>query len=260
MLTFVGLGLYDEMDITLKGLEAVRGADLVFAEFYTSCLTGTTLSRLEELYGKEIRVLSRGEVEENPKWLLEAVGLDVVFLCGGDAMISTTHIDLRLRAVDMGIQTRIIHAPSIHSAAMGLCGLQNYRFGKSATIPFPYSVGGRTRVSVTPYQVLARNQELDLHTLFYLDIQDDRFMTIGEGIELLERAEKEAGGGIEGGVRGLLGVGVARAGSLEPVVRAGRLGELAGFDFGPPLHVLVVPGSLHPLESEALVKLAGLSV
>ncbi len=42
MLYFIGLGLYDEQDISVKGLEAVRAADTVYAEFYTSRLMGTT--------------------------------------------------------------------------------------------------------------------------------------------------------------------------------------------------------------------------
>jgi diphthine synthase len=47
MLTFIGLGLFDEYDISLKGLEAIRKADLVYAEFYTSCLMGTNLDKME---------------------------------------------------------------------------------------------------------------------------------------------------------------------------------------------------------------------
>ncbi|HRD25830.1 MAG TPA: SAM-dependent methyltransferase, partial [Methanoculleus sp.] len=38
MLTFVGLGLYDLGDITLKGLTYVKSADVVFLEAYTSRL------------------------------------------------------------------------------------------------------------------------------------------------------------------------------------------------------------------------------
>ena len=33
MLTFIGLGLYDEKDISVKGREAVAAADRVYAEF-----------------------------------------------------------------------------------------------------------------------------------------------------------------------------------------------------------------------------------
>ena len=43
MLTFIGIGLYDEKDISIKGLEAVRAADRVYIEFYTSTLSGTSI-------------------------------------------------------------------------------------------------------------------------------------------------------------------------------------------------------------------------
>ena len=46
-LAFIGLGLFDEKDITLKGLDAARDADIVFAEFYTSSLRGTTRETMD---------------------------------------------------------------------------------------------------------------------------------------------------------------------------------------------------------------------
>jgi diphthine synthase len=39
---------------------------------------------------------------------------------------------------------------------------------------------------------------------------------------------------------------------------ANTIGFLKDKDFGPPLHTLVIPGNLHFMEVEALVKLAGL--
>ena len=38
MLYIIGLGLYDELDITLRGLEAVKRCKRVFLEAYTSIL------------------------------------------------------------------------------------------------------------------------------------------------------------------------------------------------------------------------------
>src|SRR5690606_3857182 len=116
MLTFIGLGLFDEYDISLKGLEAIREADLVYAEFYTSCLMGTNLEKMEKLYGKKIFLLSREDVEQYPDWLNEARDRKLCFLTGGDTMVSTTHVDLRLRAEKLGIETRLIHGASIASA------------------------------------------------------------------------------------------------------------------------------------------------
>ncbi len=255
MLTFIGLGLYDEKDITVKGLDAVRRADLIFTEFYTSHLMGTTVEKMEEFYGKRITVLTREDVEQNPSWLSQAKEKNVVFLAGGDAMVATTHIDLRLRAADMGIDTAIIHAPSISSAVPGLCGLQNYRFGKSTTIPFPYTRRGKTIISEAPYDTIKMNKRNDLHTLVFLDINRERgFMQIREAVQILLEIEERRG---EGVLMDALAVGVARAGSDSPSVHADYLGRLKDYDFGSPLHTLVVPASLHFIEAEALVKLCG---
>jgi diphthine synthase len=255
MLFFVGLGLHDQRDISVKGLETVRGADRVYAEFYTSRLMGASVEDLESIYGKKVNVLSRNEVETNPSWLEEARDKDIVFLVGGDPMISTTHLDLRLRAIGMGIKTKVVHSSSIVTAVSGLTGLQNYRFGRSATIPFAYISRGRRIVPETPYMVLKDNLERNLHTMLFLDIQEPKYMTINEGVELLlELAEKAD----DRGLKDQFGIGVARAGSEYPTIKADLLRNLKNYDFGGPLHILVVPANLHFMESKALVLLADL--
>lgn len=253
MLTFIGLGLWDEKDVSLKGLEAIRAADVVYAEFYTSRLMGSALERLEALYGKPVKILAREDVEQRPQdsVLEDAMAKNVVFLTGGDAMVATTHVDLRLRARKRGIATAIVHGASILSAVSGLTGLQNYRFGKSATIAFPY----KDTISETPYDTVRDNKARGLHTLLFLDIDREKgYMAIGQGAELLLAVEKRRR---EGVLADALGVGIARAGSPSPVVHAAKLEELQDYDFGAPLHVLAVPGSLHFLEEEALEALAG---
>lgn len=256
MLTFIGLGLFDEKDISLKGLEAIKNADMVFAEFYTSCLMGSSVEKLESLYGKEIHVLSRENVEVSPDWLTEATGRNVVFLTGGDTMVSTTHVDLRLRAKTLGIETKLIHGASISSAICGLSGLQNYRFGKASTVPHPYtSSRGITVISETPYDTIKLNKEHNMHTLIFLDIDRDRgYMTVSQALGLLMEVESRRG---EGVMDNAIAVGIARAGSDRPLVKAGYAGDLKDEDFGEPLHILVVPASLHFMEAEALVRLAG---
>lgn len=39
MLYLIGLGLGDEKDITIKGLEAIGKCDIIYLEHYTSILT-----------------------------------------------------------------------------------------------------------------------------------------------------------------------------------------------------------------------------
>ena len=47
-LIFVGLGLYDEKDISLKGLTELVNCDKIFAEFYTSKLVGLDKNTFEK--------------------------------------------------------------------------------------------------------------------------------------------------------------------------------------------------------------------
>lgn len=251
MLTFIGLGLCDEYDVSVRGLEAIRAADAVFLEVYTSVLTGTTIPRLEEYYGKKITPLYREDVELHPEPVLDAAAKgDAVFLTAGDSMVATTHADIRIRAAERGIQTRIIHGASITTAVCGLCGLQNYRFGKSVSVPFPYGKW----FPMTPIEVISANLAQNLHTLVFLDIQKDkeRYMHVSEAVDLLEEQASRAG------VRIPLYVGIARAGSATPVVHAGDAEEMRRFAFGDPLHIMVVPGELHGIEREYLVRFAGL--
>ena len=51
-------------------------------------------------------------------------------------------------------------------------------------------------------------------------------------------------------------IGIARAGSPEPIVKAGSVEKMINFDFGDPPHALVFPGKLHFMEAEALIELA----
>jgi len=252
-LIFIGLGLHDGTDISIRGMEAVKRCDHVFAEFYTARLTGTDIAGLEALLGKKVQVLDRKQVEEE-EIVVEAAKKGVVaFLCAGDPMSATTHVDLRLRAVEEGVTTSVIHGPSIFTAAASLLGLQHYKFGRTTTIPYPQE----SYFPVSPYDVIAENSSAGLHTLVLLDIDadNDRLMTANEALEILLRLEERKG---EGAVTpDTLVCVVARVGSDRPTVRAGHVKDLIDEDFGPPHHSIVVPGKLHFMEAEALVKLAG---
>ncbi len=254
-ITFVGLGLFDEKDISLKGLEAIRSSRRVFAEFYTAFLAGTSIEKLERLYGKKIEVLSREEVESGNILLEAANSENVAFLAAGDTMTATTHLDIRLRAFESGIPTEIIHGSSIATAVSGILGLQHYKFGKTTTLPFRQ----KGYFPTSPYDAIKANSNIGLHTLVLLDINVEkgnaRYMTANEGMRYLLDLEEQREEGIA--TERSLACVVARAGAPHPVARAGRIGNLIEEDFGGPMHSIVIPGKLHFLEAEALVKLAG---
>lgn len=253
-LTFIGLGLYDEKDISVNGLEEITLSDKVFAEFYTAKLTGTRTKKIEKTIGKPVEVLSRKEMEKGSKILDAAEQKSVVLLVCGDPMTATTHIDLRLRAIQKGITTKIIHGSSIVTAVPALLGLQNYKFGRTTTLAYPE----REYFPTSQYHVIADNKKMGLHTLILLDIQTEKekYMTANEGMKLLlKMEEKEKKNSI---TKDTLVCVVARAGSSKPVVAADSITALLDRDFGPPLHSLVIPGKLHFLEIEALTAFANL--
>ena len=253
-LLFIGLGLYDESDISLRGLREIKKCDKVFAEFYTSKLVGAKKQNLEKTIGKPINVLSREETESGKIILDAAENNMVAFLVCGDPMMATTHVDLRLRAIEKNIPTKIIHGSSIITAVPGLLGLQNYKFGRTTTLAFPENEYFPT----SPYELIKENKKMGLHTLILLDIQADKdvYMSANEGIDLLLQMEKKIGAQLfnEDSILCI----VARAGSENPTVVANTIKKLQKTDFGPPLHTIVIPGNLHFMEIESLIKVAGL--
>jgi diphthine synthase len=254
-LVFVGLGLYDEKDISLRGLEELKEADTVFAEFYTSLMPGLSIANLEKLIGKKVTVVSRRVLEEEDgQQLFEAAMKGkAAFLVQGDPMIATTHVDLRISAKKRGIKTRVVHGASAVSAVRGISGLQNYKFGKAVTVPF----SDGDVISETPYNVILENKNRGLHTMCYLDInaEEQRYLTVNEALRTLLELEKQKKKHVV--TSETLVVGVARAGSPDSVVKAGFVRDVLAFDFGGAPHTLVVVGKLHFMEAEALTVLAG---
>jgi diphthine synthase len=265
-LFMIGLGLGNLQDITLKGLDAVRLCDYIFLESYTS-LYGSTKEDLEVFFEKEITEADRNMVETESHLMLDyAREENVAFLVIGDVFGATTHTDLFLRAKREGIDVVVINNASIINA-VSITGLELYRFGRTASIVFD----DEDWLPETPYDVIAENLKSGLHTLCLLDIktaepsrenlrrgvnapEPARFLTVNKALEILKKTggKKEE----EGEERIIddetLVVGVARLGSDDAVIRAGPLGEIIKFDFGKPLHSLIIPGKLHDVEKEML--------
>ncbi|MFH1174449.1 MAG: diphthine synthase [archaeon] len=245
-LFLIGIGLNDENDITLKGLELVRKADVVYLESYTSLLH-VPLSSLEKLYGKKVILADRDFVEKKGDAVVaEAKKKDVAFLVIGDVFGATTHTDLYLRALNAGVLVGVVHNASILTA-IGKIGLELYKFGKTTSIP--YSDG---RYIDTPYLALKDNLSLGMHTLLLLDIQADkqRFMSVNEALTYLLETERRKKEGVFSGKT--LCIGIARIGSSTEIILSGTAGELLERDFGKPPHALIIPGKLHFMEEEML--------
>ena len=244
-LYFIGLGLNNEKDITINGLEVIKKCDVVYLESYTSVLN-CTKEDLEKFYGKKIIPARRTLVEADSNEIIENSKTEnVAFLVAGDPLVATTHIDLFLRAKKEGIKCSIIHNTSILSA-VGVTGLQTYKFGKTTSIPLE-----NDNVEA-PYDVLKDNLSLGLHTLFLLDLEpeENKFLSVNDAIRYLLKVELKKNERVFS--EKTLCIGCAGLGSKNQVIKSGTAKELLKFNFGKPVHCLIVPGKLHFMEEEML--------
>ena len=245
-LYLIGLGLADEKDITLKGLEAVKKCSKLYLESYTSKLA-CSVKDLEKLYGKKVELANRTFVEDASQLLNEAKKENVALLVIGDPLCATTHWDILQRAKELKIKIEVVHNASVINA-IGATGLQVYKFGKTTSIPFP-------RENYEPetfYNVIKENKSIGAHTLVLLDLdpENDKFMSVNEAIELLRKIERKRNEKVFLPTDWC--VGVARLGSADQKIIAGTVTQVSDADFGLPPHALIVPGNLHFLEEEAL--------
>ncbi len=247
VLFMIGLGLNDEKDITVKGLEAIKECDYLFLEDYTSKLS-VPVENLEKFYGKSIFLATRELVEKREEEILDkAIEKNIGFLVVGDVFSATTHVDFFLRAKTKGIVIKIIHNTSILNA-VGIVGLELYKFGRTTSMPF-FEPSFEPE---TPYDVIKENKKANLHTLLLLDIKKDikKYMSVKEAIIQLLNIEEKRKEKVF--TKDSMIVGCARIGSDSQIIKYNRASEIERYDFGEPLHCIIIPSKLHFMEEEML--------
>jgi diphthine synthase len=262
MLYLIGLGLGNERDVTLRGLDAIKRCSKVYLEAYTSVL-GVDVRAMEALYEKPVRTCDRAFVEQGVDAVLdEALSEDVAFCVVGDAFAATTHSDLVLRAIERGVAVRPVYNASIMNAVAGT-GLSLYNFGKAVSICF----FTQTWRPDSFYDLIRDNRKSGAHTLCLLDIrvkeptvralckgieeyEPARFMTAATAAKQMLEVEESRGEGVYG--EDTMCVAVARIGQDDEKICACTLGEMRRVDMGAPLHSLVLVGDVMEIESAML--------
>ena len=240
MLALVGLGIWDEKDISLRGMEAAVKADVVYAEFYTADWGGS-VENLEKIIGKKIIILERSGMEEKSSAIIrEAKNKNVVVMVPGDPLVATTHIHLMLDARKQNIPTKIIHASSAYTA-IAECGLGIYGFGRTSTVVKPQK--GYEPSSF--YDVIESNKKNGLHSLLLLDIG----MGLKEGLDILTNIEVKEKKSLVTPDTEI--ISASRLGSGRQKIVFGKVKDVKDKDLKQPA-VIIIPGNLHFLEKEFL--------
>ena len=243
MLIFAGLGISQWKTITIELDEILKKSNRVYLEKYTSPINVT------EKYKTKYKIIevSRDFVETGTTILNEARKKNITLLSYGDPMIATTHMDLRLRAEERGIKTKILHNSSIISVLPGETGLHSYKFGRTVSLMKEHEIA-----PLSVYYAIHNNLVSKLHSLILLEFNNEKneYLDPNKAIKLLKNTEKEQKRNVL--TNKSIIIIASRIGSKNQCIKAGQIKELSNKKYNEPPHSIIIPGELHFTEEEAL--------
>lgn len=250
MLCFAGLGISGPDSIPLQVQKELALSDIIYVEQFTSPISKSDLLKLKKMSKGKFILAKRWLVEDGNEILENSKKKRVTLLAYGDPYIATTHIELRTRAIERKIKTKTIHAASSLTSMIGECGLHFYKVGRIATIM------NEMKSLTTPYYVIYRNIVDGNHTVLLLEYNQDAgfFLEPNVAIQRLLETENEQRRNV---IRKETFVIVAsRIGFKSEQITCGKISNMIEQNFGKPPHSIIIPGSLHFTESDALKILA----
>jgi diphthine synthase len=254
MLILIGLGLNGLKSLSIEAIEALKGSDKVYIEVYTSPVS-ISIDELKHLISNEkdkdieVEVAKRWLIEDGKRILSEAKIKNVSILCYGDPLVATTHTELLARARSNGIDYKVIHNASAITSILGSCGLHVYKLGRIATLVRD------KRASLSTYHALYTNLLLGYHTLLLLEYDHESNLSLSpnEAFNILLACERDEQLGIFSS--DTFAIVASRLGMESEHIVAGKIGSMINYNFGEPPYAIVVTGSMHFTEIDALKSL-----
>ena len=246
MLWFVGLGISGISELSDNTISVIKNADIVYLESFTSPISEIEKEQLANMCDGEFKIAKRWLVEDGNEILENAKKREVVLISYGDPYIATTHLELKTRAVTDKIETKTIHSSSIVSSLIGEIGLQYYKVGKILTVM------NDPKSMITPYNTISNNLLSKMHSVILLEYNEDKsfFLAPQDALSLLLDAEKIQNGKIIS--LDTFAIIASRIGKSDQNITSGKISNLIKKEFGNPPHTIIIPGSLHFTESNAV--------
>ncbi|HKZ60926.1 MAG TPA: diphthine synthase [Nitrososphaera sp.] len=252
MLWFVGTGINGYRGLSLAALDALKKCDAVYVERFTSSLSDTDLQGLNSLLDREVTPVQRWFVEDGREILEAAKTKEVALVTYGDPFVATTHIELRSRAARNTVKTAVLHSASGIASIMGEAGLHAYKFGRMVTMM------SEPQSAVNVYDTIFENLLAGSHSLILTEYSHDEskepfFLDPASVFRMLLDVERDQKHQIFSSDTFI--VVASRVGTADQRIISGRVGSLSKVNFGAGPHSVIVTGSLHFTESEALAAL-----
>jgi diphthine synthase len=212
-------------------------------------LSSEDLSVIEQILGRTVKLVARWFVEDGREIIEQAKSQKIAIVTYGDPLIATTHNELRARAAGNSIPTSVIHSSSGIFSVMGEAGLHVYKFGRMVTIM------SEPQSAVSVYNTIFENLLSHSHTMILTEYRFDGsgepfFLDPVEVFKMLLAVESDQKQAAFSGET--FAVVASRVGQKDQQIISGKVGSLQALTFGPGPHTIIIPGTLHFTESEAL--------
>lgn len=252
MLWFVGIGINGYRGLSLAALDVLKRCGTIYAERFTSALSDEDLKGLSLLLEKEVEPIQRWFVEDGREIMEAAKENEVALVTYGDPLIATTHSELRSRAARKSIKTAVLHSASGITSIIGETGLHIYKIGRMVTMM------SEPQSAISVYNTVFENLLAGSHTLILTEYSQDGnkdpiFLDPVAVFSMLLDAERDQKHQIFSETT--FAIVASRVGMADQCIRSGKAGSLAKIDFGAGPHSVIIPGSLHFTESEAIAAL-----
>jgi len=245
----------------MAAVDVLSKCEIVYVERFTSFLSEVDMRGLNALLKTNTKLVQRCFVEDGRDILETAKTKEVALVTYGDPLIATTHNELRLRAARNSIKTAILHSASGIASAIGETGLHAYKFGRMVTMM------SELHSAVTVYNTIYQNLLAGSHTLILTeyryddndnDDHDDNskepfFLNPHSVFEKLLDAELTHKHRILSD--DTFAVVASRVGTQDQKIASGKIKSLMKLEFGTGPHTIIITGSLHFTEIEALISL-----
>jgi diphthine synthase len=256
MLWFVGTGINGYLGLSIAALDVLKKCDIVYVERFTSALSRDDLLGLNSIVEMDAKPVQRWFVEDGREILEAARTKDVALVTYGDPLIATTHSELRSRAAKNSIKTAVLHAASGIGSIIGETGLHVYKFGRIVTMT------SEIHSALNVYNIIFENLLAGSHTLILTEYSSNNNNDESKGPFFLDPScvfkmllDEERDHKHQIISDDTFAVVASRIGMRDQKIISGKVKSLMARHFGNGPHSVIITGSLHFTETDALTSL-----
>jgi diphthine synthase len=253
MLWLIGIGVTGYKGVSLHALDILKKCDIIYFERFTSPLYEDDLFNLNSLiegYNKRRKIIpaQRWFIEDGKEIIEQAKNGNVALISYGDPLIATTLTELEVRARKNSINVDVIHAASGITSLIGESGLHIYKIGRTVTMM------SSPQSAISVYNVIFDNLLSGNHTLILTEYNSDHnksfFLDPIQVFKMLFEVEKDIRYNVFSDETFV--IVASRIGIEQKKIISGKIKSLIGMSFGTGPHSIIVTGSIHFSESDAI--------